>query len=59
MFILRDSRCGKLVKELCNNKSVYTGHFGNAIKFPTSDEADFYVEENGWNWNDFLVERYG
>lgn len=59
MFLLRDRFNGKLVKCLNDKDCTHSNHIGNAIKFPTSDEAEFYVSENGWEWDAFNIELAG
>ena len=54
-YILRESNSGRLINYI-DSKIHYANHIGNAIKFPTDDEANSYVKENGLSWLDFGIE---
>jgi hypothetical protein len=55
-YILRELNSGKLINYI-DKKIHYANHIGNAIKFPTDDEANEYVKDNGLRWYNYGVER--
>jgi hypothetical protein len=57
MFLLK--HCGRYVRYIENSKPELTRNIGSAMQFPTSDEADFYIMENGRSWSDFDIECAG
>ena len=57
-YIIKESNSGKLINYIDDNAKIhYANHIGNAIKFPTDDEANSYVKEHGLRWYNFGVER--
>ena len=55
-YIVRELNSGRLINSI-DDKIHYANYIGNAIKFPTDDEADNYITDNGLSWLNFGVER--
>jgi len=52
MFYLK--HCGRYVRYIDRNIEL-TKNQGEAMQFPTSDEADYYVKDNGRKYNEFDI----
>ena len=55
-YILRELNSGRFINYI-DSRVHYANHIGNAIKFPTDDEANGYVRDNGLHWTEYGVER--
>lgn len=58
-YLLRNRRSGRLVRSLDEGNCEVAYHVGNAIKFPTSGEAEYYITDNDCDWRDFDIEQAG
>jgi hypothetical protein len=55
-YILRELNSGRLINSI-DNKIHYARGIGSAMQFPTDDEANWYIKDNGLSWYNFGVER--